>query len=119
MKCLCSKVERKINLDLNVFILLHRLVQTLLHTVKKQFYLLKGHGVATSDIVGEYDSIVRQVQGEREIMWADQSMNETLGIDLQSSGSTSSLTIAAGSDFDINAMMDFPVLSCANLTRKY
>ena len=66
---------------------------------------------------------VFQVQGDKEIAWADQSMNETVVADplVSSSSSTSLVTATPGPDaqFDIHRVLDFPIMSVANLTREF
>ncbi|XP_032222614.2 kinesin-like protein KIF18A isoform X2 [Nematostella vectensis] len=53
-----------------------RLVLRMLSAMKKQFFLLRGAGLATPDVTNDYDSIVSIVTEAREVKWADQSTRE-------------------------------------------
>ncbi|XP_078669677.1 kinesin-like protein KIF18A [Branchiostoma floridae x Branchiostoma belcheri] len=62
-----------------------KLMVSLLEMTRRQYFLLKGAGMATSDVTSEFEAVQRMVQGEKEVMWADQSMmgNQTqTGLDL-------------------------------------
>ena len=48
----------------------------LLSMVQKQFFLLKGVGLATEELTEEYNTIIETVENGREVMWADQSTND-------------------------------------------
>lgn len=43
---------------------------------QKQFFLLKGVGLATQELTEEYNTIIETVENGREVTWADQSMKE-------------------------------------------
>ena len=45
----------------------------LLSMVQRQFFLLKGVGLATQDLTEEYNSVIDTVEAGREVTWADQS----------------------------------------------
>ncbi|KAL5006903.1 hypothetical protein ScPMuIL_015709 [Solemya velum] len=49
-----------------------RLILDLLKLVKQQHFILKGHGLATSDIESEFASVQTQAEGQG-VSWADQS----------------------------------------------
>ena len=57
----------------NSLFLIFRLVVNILGLLRKQFFLLKGAGLATSDLTEEFDTIVGTVEHSRELAWADQS----------------------------------------------
>ncbi|CAH1257505.1 KIF18A [Branchiostoma lanceolatum] len=62
-----------------------KLIVSLLEMARRQYFLLKGAGMATSDVTSEFEAVQRMVEGEKEVMWADQSMlgNRTqTGLDL-------------------------------------
>ena len=48
----------------------------LLNMVQKQFFLLKGVGLATQELTEEYNTIIETVENGREVTWADQSMKD-------------------------------------------
>ncbi|XP_041472095.1 kinesin-like protein KIF18A [Lytechinus variegatus] len=78
-----------------------KLMLNLITAFRSQYYLLKGSGFLTPDLVEQFESIQKQVEGEREVMWADQSLNE---------GSEE-----PGVD-DFNRLLNLPVLSCVQIT---
>ncbi|XP_078587891.1 kinesin-like protein KIF18A [Branchiostoma floridae x Branchiostoma japonicum] len=51
-----------------------KLIMSLLVMARRQYFLLKGAGMATSDVTSEFETVQRMVEGEKEVMWADQSM---------------------------------------------
>ncbi|XP_078348756.1 kinesin-like protein KIF18A isoform X2 [Oculina patagonica] len=53
-----------------------RLVEKLLGMVQKQFFLLKGVGLATQELTEEYDNVIETVESGREVTWADQSTKD-------------------------------------------
>ncbi|XP_077994316.1 kinesin-like protein KIF18A [Glandiceps talaboti] len=73
-----------------------RLIHSLLTMVRKQYFILKGSGLATSDITEEFETIQRTVEGDKEVVWAD----EATTVDTS----------------DVNTVLDFPVLSCVPAT---
>ncbi|XP_033106155.1 kinesin-like protein KIF18A [Anneissia japonica] len=75
-----------------------RLMSTLLSTVRKQFYLLKGSNIATSDTITEFENIQKMVEGDREVIWADQNTTEQ------------------DSSANVNNLLELPVLSCVRTT---
>lgn len=61
--------------------------------------------MATADINTDYDKVRQLVVSDREVMWADQSVNEDQ-------------TDLGNSELDINKLVDFPVMTCVDTTRK-
>lgn len=53
-----------------------RLVEKLLGMVQKQFFLLKGVGLATQELMEEYDNVIETVECGRQVTWADQSTKD-------------------------------------------
>lgn len=53
-----------------------RLVEKLLAMVKKQFFLLKGVGLATQELTDEYDNVIETVEKGCEVTWADQKTTD-------------------------------------------
>jgi len=53
-----------------------RLVEKLLGMVQKQFFLLKGVGLATQELTDEYDNVIETVEKGREVSWADQKTTD-------------------------------------------
>ena len=53
-----------------------RLVEKLLGIVQKQFFLLKGVGLATQELTDEYDNVIETVEKDREVTWADQKTTD-------------------------------------------
>jgi len=51
-------------------------VEKLLEMVQKQFFLLKGVGLATQELTDEYDSVIETVENGREVTWADQKAKD-------------------------------------------
>ena len=49
-----------------------RLVEKLLVMVQKQFFLLKGVGLATQELTDEYDNVIETIEKGHEVTWADQ-----------------------------------------------
>lgn len=49
-----------------------RLVEKLLAMVQKQFFLLKGVGLATQELTDEYDNVIETIEKGHEVTWADQ-----------------------------------------------
>lgn len=47
-----------------------------LSLVKKQFFLLKGVGLATQDLTEEHNNIIDLVESQHKVTWADQSLKE-------------------------------------------
>ncbi|XP_071955031.1 kinesin-like protein KIF18A isoform X2 [Antedon mediterranea] len=72
-----------------------RLIATLLNTIRKQFYLIKGSNIATSETLAEFENIQKQVEGEREVLWAD---------------------MADDPCSDVNSLLELPVLSGVRTT---
>ena len=56
----------------------------LLSMVQKQFFLLKGVGLATQDLTEEYNTIIETVENGREVTWADQSVKDNESCDKSS-----------------------------------
>ncbi|XP_023929910.1 kinesin-like protein KIF18A isoform X2 [Lingula anatina] len=84
-----------------------RLMSALLTAFKKQYLILKGHNLATSDIEAEFDGILELAEtGDREVVWADQSM-----------GSSETREGRHESDFSFDKLLSFPVLSFAASSR--
>ncbi|XP_067655410.1 kinesin-like protein KIF18A [Haliotis asinina] len=52
-----------------------RLVTNLLALVRKQHYILKGHNLATTDLLEEFDVISQSVDG-REVTWDDETPSD-------------------------------------------
>ena len=52
--------------------------------VQKQFFLLKGVGLATQDLMEEYNTIIETVENGREVTWADQSVKDNESCDKSS-----------------------------------
>ncbi|XP_068717868.1 kinesin-like protein KIF18A isoform X2 [Montipora capricornis] len=50
-----------------------RLLVNLLSMAQRQFFLLKGVGLATQDLTEEYNSVIDTVEAGRQVTWADQS----------------------------------------------
>lgn len=44
--------------------------------VQKQFFLLKGVGLATQELTDEYDNVIETVEKGREVTWADQKTKD-------------------------------------------
>ena len=44
--------------------------------VKRQFFLLKGVGLATQDLTEEHNNIIDLVESQHKVTWADQSLKE-------------------------------------------
>ncbi|XP_038052744.1 kinesin-like protein KIF18A [Patiria miniata] len=86
-----------------------RLILNLLATVRKQFYLLKGSGLATSDVAVDFESIQKQVEGDREVAWADQNGSEVTGLEVKPGGAT---------EPDLNYLLELPVMKCVDVTPK-
>lgn len=80
-----------------------RLVLSLLSVVRKQYFLIKGAGLATSDTDVEFESVQKAVEGDREVAWADQSASET---DNEMDAPM----------MDLKSLIELPVLSCVNVT---
>lgn len=76
--------------------------------VKHQYLLLKGHNLLTSTLESDFDNVKHMVEGEKEVAWADQS---TCGQDPGSS-------VGENANFNISALVDFPLLNCVPATRK-
>ena len=51
-------------------------MEKLLGMVQKQFFLLKGVGLATQELTDEYDNVIETVEKEREVTWADQNTTD-------------------------------------------
>ncbi|XP_022082824.1 kinesin-like protein KIF18A isoform X2 [Acanthaster planci] len=85
-----------------------RLIVSLLATVRRQFFLLKGSGLATSDVAADFEAIQKQVEGDREVAWADQSVSE--GSEVKPSGVTEHL--------DLNYLLELPIMKCVDTTPK-
>ena len=51
-------------------------MEKLLDMVQKQFFLLKGVGLATQELTDEYDSVIETVEKGREVTWADQKTKD-------------------------------------------
>ncbi|XP_074638351.1 kinesin-like protein KIF18A isoform X2 [Acropora palmata] len=47
-----------------------------LSLVKRQFFLLKGVGLATQDLTEEHNNIIDLVESQHKVTWADQSLKE-------------------------------------------
>ncbi|XP_046338127.2 kinesin-like protein KIF18A isoform X2 [Haliotis rufescens] len=56
-----------------------RLVANLLALVRKQHFILKGHNLATSDLLEEFDVISQSVDG-REVTWEDETAGDGTGV---------------------------------------
>ena len=93
----------------------------MLQMAKKLYFLLKGAGLATSDLVADYEALQQLVGSDREVAWADlSSCGDGSRLDETNiNTTTTSATTTATEDFDINRLLDFPVLNCVNVTRKY
>ena len=48
--------------EVNIFY--SRVISKLLRTVKNQYYILKGHGLATSDIHEEFENLQQHIEGK-------------------------------------------------------
>ena len=54
-----------------------RVVNKLLRTVKNQYYILKGHGLATSDIHEQFENLQQLIEGKTVVGITNK--NHTLG----------------------------------------
>ncbi|XP_030845070.1 kinesin-like protein KIF18B isoform X2 [Strongylocentrotus purpuratus] len=81
-----------------------KLMLNLITAFRSQYYLIKGSGFLTPDLIEQFECIQKQVEGEREVMWADQSLNE---------GSSEEAEVG-----DFNRLLNLPVLSCVQITPK-
>ncbi|CAH1787480.1 unnamed protein product [Owenia fusiformis] len=61
-----------------------KLINTLLETVRQQFYILKGNGLATSGTENAFRSIQLATEDDQGISWADQSVSENSGVATES-----------------------------------
>ncbi|XP_044184034.1 kinesin-like protein KIF18A isoform X2 [Acropora millepora] len=52
------------------------LLLKVLSLVKRQFFLLKGVGLATQDLTEEHNNIIDLVESQHKVTWADQSLKE-------------------------------------------
>lgn len=59
-------------------------MEKLLGMVQKQFFLLKGIGLATQVLTEEYDNVIETVEKGREVTWADQKTNDHCSSDKSS-----------------------------------
>ena len=50
--------------------------------VKRQFFLLKGVGLATQDLTEEYNNIIDTVESRHKVTWADQGVKENDIVDM-------------------------------------
>lgn len=82
-----------------------RLLLAVLKMAKHQFFVLKGHNIASADLVDEYESIQRMVGSDREVLWSDQE---------QAENEDDTRTQQCRLDY----IIDFPVLKTLDLTRK-
>ena len=82
--------------------------------MRQQWLLLKAEGSLTSSLEAGYAHIQELVEGERGIAWADQS---TVGLSLE--GVADGTEIGGYGELDINRLVEFPLLNCAPITRKY
>ncbi|KAJ8023469.1 Kinesin-like protein KIF18A [Holothuria leucospilota] len=82
-----------------------KLIGTLLSVVRRQFYLIKGSGLVTDEITQEFEGIQRQVEGNREVAWADQSV-------LEDSDRVNTSTDQQSGDGSLNYLLNLPVYRC-------
>ena len=77
---------------------------------------MQSSGLATSDVVADYEAIVREVEGEREVAWADQSvLDATIG-----AADTTMGDALLQDGLDYGELLDFPVLHEVSYTpRKF
>lgn len=87
----------------------HRLIVNLISMVRKQYFLLKGSGLATTDVTTDFEALQKQVEGDREVAWADQSMSEV---------ADSNPNSAAAAGVDLNYLLLLPVMKCVDSTPK-
>ncbi|XP_071809162.1 kinesin-like protein KIF18A [Asterias amurensis] len=86
-----------------------RLIVNLISMVRKQYFLLKGSGLATTDVTTDFEALQKQVEGDREVAWADQSMSEV---------ADSNPNSAAAAGVDLNYLLLLPVMRCVDSTPK-
>ena len=101
----------------------HRLVTSLLKGFKRQYYILRSYGCATPDIEADFESVQQLLLGDREVSWADQSNLEMTSVS-ETEDKTTGEVFGGRKDstedgFDINQLVDFPVLVCVDTTRKF
>ena len=110
------------NVNFCIVIILHlfvivsriRLISVLLQTVKRQFYLLKGHKVTSYVEESDFEAVQRLAcqEKDREVSWADQSYSEG------TTDHTPETPVKQNGVFNIQPILEFPILSCVPITRK-
>lgn len=52
-----------------------RLIGGLLQTIRKQYFVLKGHGLVTSEVSEDFIGLKQLIDGAQEVRWADQNFS--------------------------------------------
>ncbi len=90
------------------------LVIKLLQMARNQYYILKGNGLATSDINQEFESLQHLVQGKAGVNFEESLLERSACEAVASPGPSHD-----PAHFDISPLVEFPVLSSVPITREF
>ena len=83
---------------------LYRTINNLIQTVKRFHSVIKNNGLLTSDIQQDYNQVIEQVLGDKEITWADENIEDD-------NSNVDGITL--------ERITHFSVLNSVSLSRKY
>ncbi|PIK33298.1 hypothetical protein BSL78_29886 [Apostichopus japonicus] len=82
-----------------------KLIASLLTVVRHQYYIIKGSGLASDQVDKDFESVQKQVEGVKEVAWADQSILE--GAEVVNTSSE-----GQEEDNSLNYLLGLPILRC-------
>lgn len=74
--------------------------------MRHQYYIIKGSGLATDETNQDFENIQKQVEGIKEVAWADQSILEG------AEAANTSAEVEVEDSSSLNYLLGLPIMRC-------